>query len=74
MVEAAGWVGTALVLGAYGLLSADVIDTGLTYQLMNLAGAIGVGIVCWVKRTWQPFFLQVAWGLIAVAAAIGIVG
>lgn len=66
--DMAGWLGTAFILGAYALLSADVLPAARTYQAMNLLGALGVGGVCWRQRAWQPLFLQVAWGVIALVA------
>lgn len=70
LIEVIGWLGTALIVGAYGLLSQGVIETGDLYQCMNLAGAIGVGLVCWVKRTWQPFALELVWGIIALLSLL----
>lgn len=41
-VEVVGWVGAALILGAYALLSAGKLRAeSLTYQLMNIFGAAG---------------------------------
>jgi len=41
-VEVIGWVGAALILGAYALLSTGRLQAeSLTYQLMNILGAAG---------------------------------
>ena len=41
-VEVIGWVGAALILGAYALLSTGRLRAeSLTYQLMNILGAAG---------------------------------
>jgi len=41
-VEVIGWIGAALILGAYALLSTDRLRAeSLTYQLMNILGAAG---------------------------------
>jgi len=41
-VEVIGWVGAALILGAYALLSAGKLRAeSLTYHLMNILGAAG---------------------------------
>ena len=41
-VEVIGWVGAALILGAYSLLSTGRLQAeSLTYQLMNILGAAG---------------------------------
>jgi hypothetical protein len=41
-VEVIGWVGAALILGAYALLSAGKLRAeSVSYQLMNILGAAG---------------------------------
>ena len=41
-VEVAGWTGAALILLAYGLLSAGKLDgQSRAYQWMNVGGAVG---------------------------------
>jgi hypothetical protein len=42
LIEAAGWIGAALILGAYILLSAGRLKgDSLAYQWMNVVGAAG---------------------------------
>lgn len=65
-----GWYGTAAILSAYALSSHGHLEKGTLYQLLNLTGALGVGLVCWYRRTWQPFWLEAAWALVAVSALI----
>jgi hypothetical protein len=47
-VEVAGWIGAALILGGYALLSAGKL-TGQSplYQWMNVVGAAGFTINGW---------------------------
>jgi hypothetical protein len=41
-IEAIGWSGALLILGAYGLISAGKVDArSPLYQLMNIVGAAG---------------------------------
>jgi len=41
-VEVIGWIGAALILGSYALISAGKVRAeSLTYQLMNILGAAG---------------------------------
>ncbi len=61
-----GWIGTFLLLLAYGLLSLKKISNGKIYQIMNITAAIFMGIGLFPKNAWFSFFLQVAWGIIAV--------
>ena len=60
----------AAILGAYAFSSFGVLDRGVVYQLLNLTGAIGVGWVCWRKRTWQAFWLEAVWGGVAAVSLI----
>ena len=44
-IEIVGWIGAALVLLAYGLLSAHKLNgRSATYQLMNIGGSVGLVI------------------------------
>ena len=65
-----GWIGMILVLLAYTLLSLNKIDTGKTYQVLNLVAAICMAIGLLPKDAWFSFALQVAWGIIAVIALL----
>ena len=65
--EMAGWIGTALVVLAYFLVSVGHIAPGSRrYQLMNLFGAIGVGMNVFHQNAWPAFALQAIWGCIAL--------
>ncbi len=66
--EILGWYGMAAILGAYALSSFGVIDQGRLDQLLNLTGALGVGLICWQKRTWQAFWLEAVWAGVALVA------
>jgi len=70
VVEAVGWYGTAAILAAYALTSFGAIEQGPLYQALNLTGAAGVGVICWRQRTWQPFWLEVVWGTVALIALV----
>lgn len=65
-----GYVGVVLVVLAFFLLQANKLHgNGLTYQLMNVLGALGVMLsLVFGAHNWPAFFLEVAW------MAIGIYG
>lgn len=63
-----GWYGTLAILSAYGFSSMGWLEQGALYQFLNLTGAAGVGLVCFLRRAWQPMCLEVAWALIAILA------
>ena len=67
-----GWIGMALVLIAYALLSTNKIDNGKLYQILNLLAAIYMAIGVYPKNAWFSFALQVVWGIVAVVALIKI--
>lgn len=69
-VEGLGWYGAIAVLAAYLLLSMEVIDQGLVYQLLNVTGAAGIFAISLAKKTWQPVALNVIWALIALVALL----
>jgi hypothetical protein len=64
-----GWIGAFLVVLAYFLVSYKKVqgDSGV-YQLMNLVGAIGVGINAFYQEAWPSFAIQIVWGIIAIVA------
>ncbi len=72
LIQVAGWVGMALVLGAYLLLvTSDKIDeNSRAYQFMNIAGAIGLGINAYYSEAWPLVALNIAWLLIAIDSLI----
>jgi hypothetical protein len=69
-VEVAGWTGAALILGAYALLSAGrLTGRSLTYQLMNVFGAIGFVINGWWHGALPSAALNVLWLAIGAIAS-----
>ncbi len=71
VAEVAGWYGMLAILAAYALNSFDVLrNTDVSFQLLNLTGALGVAWVCFRRRTWQAFWLEAIWAVIAVIALV----
>jgi hypothetical protein len=69
-VEAAGWTGAVLILGAYGLLSAGkVTGRSLSYQMMNIVGAAGFVINGWWHGALPSAVLNILWLLIGAIAS-----
>jgi hypothetical protein len=70
-IEIIGWLGTGLILSAYFLLEANKLEeTDKKYQLMNICGALFIGLNAFSKNAWPIVFLQIVWILIALAALI----
>lgn len=74
IVEIFGWYGVVAILVAYALVSFSVVSSSsLAYQLLNLSGAAGVFTVSIVKQNYQPAFLNLIWGAVALVALIRLV-
>lgn len=71
VAEIAGWYGMLAILFAYAANNFGWLEHGALYQALNLTGALGVALVCFYRRTWQAFLLEVIWAAIALAALLG---
>jgi hypothetical protein len=72
-VEAAGWVGAVLVLGAYLLVSAKrLAGDSAVFQAMNAVGAAGLTLVSAWHAAWPAAWLDGAWTLVGLVALVGI--
>ncbi len=70
-IEISGWIGTVMIVSAYFLVSREyVTGKNRIYQLMNLLGAIGVGLNVFHQEAWPALALQITWGIIAVVSLI----
>lgn len=68
-IELFGWYGTFAIILAYVLVSFSVLQpTSLIYQILNGTGALGVVLISFHKKAYQPGFLNIVWTLIAVVA------
>lgn len=64
--DAAGWAGAVLLIGAYALYSAGVIDAvSQQFILMNTIGSIGLGVYSLHRKAWPVFFVMAAWGALS---------
>lgn len=55
-LECVGWCGSIMILTAYIGSFTDLIEFWL-----NTLGSIGLLVICWRKRAYQPMFLNSAW-------------
>ena len=66
-----GWIGAFLVVFAFLLVSNKKVQgDGRVYQLMNLIGAIGVGVNASYQRAWPSTAIQIVWAIIAIFALV----
>lgn len=67
-VEIVGWTGAALILGAYGLLSAGrTTGSSAIYQGMNVVGAAGFVVNSAWHGALPSAILNVIWCAIGIA-------
>jgi len=65
IVNVAGWVGMALLLGAYALVTAGRLPgTGLAFQVMNLVGGALLMVNSAYYGAWPSAVLNLVWVLI----------
>lgn len=71
ITEALGWYGVVAVVGAYALLSLNILSSNsLLFQTLNLTGAIGIVIDAIEDKNAQPAVLNIIWAIIAIIAII----
>ncbi|MEI6553468.1 MAG: hypothetical protein WCO09_02770, partial [bacterium] len=69
-----GWLGMILILIAYALVSFSMVGAhDLWYQILNGVGALGIVLVSFQKKDYQPGFLNIIWTIVAVVAILGII-
>lgn len=69
LVEIVGWVGAALILGAYVLVTlGKLTGQSPTFQWMNLIGAAGFVVNGWWHGALPSATLNVLWALFAAGA------
>ena len=73
ITEVVGWYGTVAILGAYALVSFEIVEpTSFLYQVLNGTGAIGIVIISFSKKAYQPGVLNLIWAVIALIAIVKI--
>ncbi len=71
LVEITGWLGAALVLGAYLLLSCKKISSeSYGYHGMNIAGSMLLGAYAVCKDADASVVVNLVWMLIGVGAVV----
>lgn len=70
-IDVAGWIAALLILTAYGLLSAGKLTSkSVTYQAMNIAGAIGFIINTGYYGAIPSTVLNIVWMGIGIWALV----
>ncbi|GEM_PF-2612077 len=72
-VELLGYFGATLLIGAYFLVSFDVVESNsLAYQGMNLLAAIVYGFYAVIRKVTPVLVVQLFWGTIGLVAILRI--
>ena len=71
LVEVIGWLGAAIVLVAFGLVSyGSVSARSVPYQVLNAAGGLLLGVNSGWHRAWPSTLVNVIWTAIAIGARV----
>lgn len=71
LIEIIGWIGMVSIVVAYYLVShKEIRGSSRMYQLMNLFGAIFIGVNVYYNRVWSSFALQCVWAVIAIFSLV----
>jgi hypothetical protein len=74
VINILGWIGSIAVVAAYGLNSYQKIKSdSITFQLLNLTGAILLIINSIYKQAYPFTFINSVWSVIAIVAIVGII-
>lgn len=66
-----GWLGIALVLSAYILVSVKrIMPNSIIFQSLNLIGAIGILLDSWMSGAWPATVLFIIWAVMAIISLI----
>lgn len=74
ILEISGWIGVAIVLGSYALLSLGIVDgQSMLYHTLVFIGSLALAIISWYKHTYQPAVLNIVFCVLAVVAMVRII-
>jgi hypothetical protein len=68
--EIIAWIGTAVMLVTYAMMSGRYLSPGKTFFACQLVGQIALAVVSASKRAWQPAFANLAFGFASVVGLI----
>jgi hypothetical protein len=72
--ETLGWFGAILIVVAYALLSLGIVSSrGYAYHILSGLGAAGLVADAYSKKDYPPMWLNLLFGVIAVAALASLV-
>ncbi len=74
ILDGLGWIGAALILAAYGLVSFKrLAPDSMAYQGLNIAASILLLINTMYYGAYPSSFVNAVWAVIAVVAIVSVV-
>ncbi|MBL0739729.1 CBU_0592 family membrane protein [Chryseolinea lacunae] len=71
LIDVLGWVGSVLVVSAYGLNTyKKIASDSFVFYLMNIVGGIFLVIYSLEKGAYANTFINIVWVIIAVPAVL----
>jgi len=68
-----GWIGAASLIGAYLLISFDVISAQtFLYQILNIIGGAGLLVLGIVRKAYPSAVTNIVWIIIGIVAIAGL--
>ena len=66
-----GWSGAVMLLGAYGLVATHRLTSrGVSYHVLNLAGALGLTLYAISIAAWPNVVLNSFWTIVGVVGIV----
>lgn len=73
IVNIIGWYGAGANLLGYFLISFDYIEPrSVLFQVLNFSGSIGIILISWAKRAYQPLLLNAVFASITLIVLLKI--
>lgn len=64
-----GGYGAIAIVGAYYMVSFGILDVqSISYQLLNITGALWIVVISYIKWAYQPMTLNLIWFIIGLIA------
>lgn len=69
LIDVVGWVGAALLVAAYALVSTGRLQgSGLRFQLLNIVGGVALTVNTAYHGAWPSAALNVVWVVVGLGA------
>jgi len=71
LIDVAGWVGAALLVAAYAMVSTGRLQgSGLRFQLLNIVGGVALTVNTAYHGAWPSAALNVVWVVVGLGALV----